>query len=205
MNDLDVMKRAQGYIESMANGVDPLTGGNIPDSDIVNNVRISRCLFYVSDVLKKVIANGGEVQREKLKKSERADFELTDEQAAALKPSDETLSASRLAALINSQIDEYTMKKLKGTTITYWLMKSGFLEETEDSNGNICKLPTSEGDEIGITERDFDKPDGRKVWYAAYTPAAQQFIIDNIAAISAAAIEEEEERKANKNAPAQEE
>ncbi len=59
MEELDVMKRAQSYIESLANGKDPLTGNELPDADIVNNVRISRCLFYVSDVLKKVIDNGG--------------------------------------------------------------------------------------------------------------------------------------------------
>lgn len=42
-------------------GIDPLTGREVSDEDIINNVRISRCLFYVSDVLKRVIDNGGEV------------------------------------------------------------------------------------------------------------------------------------------------
>ena len=59
MTDLEVMKRAQMYIEKLANGVDPLTNRQVADNDIINNVRISRCLFYVSDVLKGVIASGG--------------------------------------------------------------------------------------------------------------------------------------------------
>ena len=29
------------------------------EDDVINNVRISRCLFYVSDVLRQVIENGG--------------------------------------------------------------------------------------------------------------------------------------------------
>ena len=61
MNELETMQRAKMYIDNLANGVDPLTGEVISDDSVINNVRISRCLFYVSGVLEKVIANGGEV------------------------------------------------------------------------------------------------------------------------------------------------
>ena len=55
MTELEIMKRAQIYIESLAKGIDPLSGQPVREDDIINNVRISRCLFYVSDVLKKNI------------------------------------------------------------------------------------------------------------------------------------------------------
>ena len=51
---------------SLANGYDPLSGNLVRDDDVVNQVRISRCLFYVSGVLQKVIDNGGEIQRKKV-------------------------------------------------------------------------------------------------------------------------------------------
>ena len=70
MNDLDVMKRAKQYIESLAKGIDPITGNEVSENDVVNNVRISRCLFYTAEVLQKVIDNHGEVQREKQAQSE---------------------------------------------------------------------------------------------------------------------------------------
>ncbi|MGN1443606.1 MAG: hypothetical protein ACI4XE_07140, partial [Acutalibacteraceae bacterium] len=60
MNDLETMKRAKSYIDMLANGIDPLTGETIRDDSVINNVRISRCLFYVSDVLNRAIDNGGE-------------------------------------------------------------------------------------------------------------------------------------------------
>ena len=113
MNDLDVMIRAKQYIESLAKGIDPITGNEVSENDVVNNVRISRCLFYTAEVLQKVIDNHGEVQREKLKRSERAEFALTDEQSAALVPVNDSLFISKVVNIINEQIDELTMKKLK--------------------------------------------------------------------------------------------
>ena len=60
MNDLETMKRAKAYIDMLANGIDPLTDEIIENDSVINNVRISRCLFYVSDVLGRAIDNGGE-------------------------------------------------------------------------------------------------------------------------------------------------
>ncbi len=71
MEDIEVLKHAQRYIESMANGVDPLTGEIVSDSDLINNVRISRCLFYVNEKLKSLINEGNSPKR---KKQPREDF-----------------------------------------------------------------------------------------------------------------------------------
>ena len=61
MNDLEIMQRAKQYIDALANGFDPISGHPVRDEDVINQVRISRCLFYVSGILQKVIDNGGEV------------------------------------------------------------------------------------------------------------------------------------------------
>lgn len=129
MTELETMMRARQYIESLANGKNPLTGQYGKDDDIINNVRISRCLFYVSGVLQKVIDNGGEVQKVKSKKSQREEFNLTDEQKSNLKPDKLSLSSSKITVLINDQIDTEKMKKLKATTLNNWLMSIGLLTE----------------------------------------------------------------------------
>lgn len=51
MTDLEKMQRAKMYIDKLANGIDPLTDSEITDDSVLNHVRISRCLFYVSDIL----------------------------------------------------------------------------------------------------------------------------------------------------------
>ena len=50
MTELETIQRAKMYIDNLANGINPLNGQHLPEEDIVNNVRISRCLFYVSNL-----------------------------------------------------------------------------------------------------------------------------------------------------------
>lgn len=63
MEDLDILKHAQGYIEKLAAGINPLTGEAVAETDIVKNERIGKCLAYVNDKLKEMIAAGGRAPR----------------------------------------------------------------------------------------------------------------------------------------------
>lgn len=62
MTEQEKLHRAKHYIDSLANGLNPLDGTLIPEQDVVNNVKISRCLFFVSDVLRKQL-DGHEPKR----------------------------------------------------------------------------------------------------------------------------------------------
>ena len=57
--ELEILIHAKGYLDKLANGINPLTDEPLPETDVVNQVRISRCLFYVSGVLRQVIEQGG--------------------------------------------------------------------------------------------------------------------------------------------------
>ena len=59
MTELEKIAYARTFMEKLANGINPLDDTPIPEGDIANNVRLSRCFFFVSDVLKKVCDNGG--------------------------------------------------------------------------------------------------------------------------------------------------
>lgn len=59
MTELEKIERAKTYMEKLANGINPLDDTEVPDEDIINQVRLSRCFFFVSDVLRQVIENGG--------------------------------------------------------------------------------------------------------------------------------------------------
>lgn len=59
MTELEKIAYAKSYIEKLANGVNPLTDQVVSDMDVINNVRISRCLFYVSDLLRQILDNDG--------------------------------------------------------------------------------------------------------------------------------------------------
>ena len=183
MTDLEILQRAKQYIDSLANGYDPLSGNPVRDDDVVNQVRISRCLFYVSGVLQKVIDNGGEIQRKKQPKPPKTvkePFFLTHEQIALLQPQNTALSATKVAAIANELIDDEHMQKLKGTDIAGWLLSVGLLQEVKSATGRKRKVPTPNGEMLGMKETSFINEHGVPTQYTVYDKNAQQFIFDNM-------------------------
>ena len=51
MTELEKISYAKSFLDQLANGINPLDGTPIPENDIANNVRLSRCFFFVSDIL----------------------------------------------------------------------------------------------------------------------------------------------------------
>ena len=183
MMDLEIMQHAKEYLDKLAKGIDPLTGREVPEGEIINNVRISRCLFYVSDVLRQVIENGG-IQVKTVKSSEKAPFALSFEDRARYSFGDWPATVSVIAQRLNELVDLSTMQKLKTTSITAFLMQSGLLFEEESPNGSKNKRPTEAGKSLGITTTVRNGQNGE---YTAviYSKEAQQFILDNLDAIVA--------------------
>ena len=79
MTELDILIHAKDYIDKLAQGIDPISGQEVPEDSVINQARLVRCFFYVSGVLQKVIDNGGTVVQPPKKKSGRAYFQITDE------------------------------------------------------------------------------------------------------------------------------
>lgn len=180
MTELETMQRAKMYLDKLANGINPLTDQPAPDSDCINQVRISRCLFYVSDVLRKVIENGGNIGKtEKIKKQP---FTISHETLKSFRLSSTPIPVSEITKRINELVAESAMTKLKYTSITSFLLQSGFLAQAEAGDGEKTKAPTKQGNTIGITS---EERVGQAGTYrvTVYNTEAQQFILDNIDAI----------------------
>ncbi|MBQ9467760.1 MAG: hypothetical protein IJU52_01985 [Clostridia bacterium] len=181
MTEYEVMVHAKKYIDKMANGIDPLTDTPVKDGDLINNVRISRCLFFVSGVLEKVIANGGTAPRERKPreiKPIKQPFSITAEQLSAFPFSESPLPVTEIVRRINGLNDEQNVRPLSFRVITGWLTDHGFLESALNEFGKPCKKPTPEGAAIGITTVERSGVSGT---YTAtvYGLQAQHFIIDN--------------------------
>lgn len=164
------------YMEKLANGIDPIDGSLIPEDDVVNNVRLSRCFFYVANVLRQVIDNGGVTTRPRLQK---VPFELPMEKRALFRFSDTPIPISEVVKRINALIDEETMKKLSYNTIRNWLFSLDMLEDTLDGEGKTVKIPTGRGEHVGIIREARMGPNGT-YFVVVYDRAAQRFILDNL-------------------------
>ena len=179
--ELEMLERAKLYMEKLANGIDPISDTEVRDDDCINNVRLSRCFFYVADVLQKVIDNGGVVVPVR-KKSGTIPFAIADEQLGRFEFSDNPIALSEIAKRINLLIDNENMKKLTYNHLADWLMSIDMLEYATKSDGSTTKYPTEKGKYMGIA---IEKRQGMRGEYltVVYNKQAQQFIIDNMDAV----------------------
>ena len=51
MTDLEIMQRAKMYLDRLAQGIDPISGQEMPEDTILNQARLARCFSYVSGIL----------------------------------------------------------------------------------------------------------------------------------------------------------
>lgn len=180
MTEIEKMERARMYLDKLANGIDPLTDQELPNDTVLNDVHLARCFFFASDVLRKVIENGGEVQSGR--KIKKASFTLTPEQMEIFQPSKVPISISDFVENLNAVIDTGRMKKLSTTVITNWLLEKGFLQEIAKADGKKARHPTEQGYDIGLSTEDRVTVHG-SFTVVLYNSDAQAFILDHLEAI----------------------
>lgn len=189
MEELEKMQRAKMYLDKLAEGIDPITDTTVPMDSLLNNVRLSRCFYYVSDILRQVIENGGQIGAKPTSRRDRGalPFALTEVQIKQVELSDTPIPISVFADKINAVIDTEQMKKLSAIKVTQWLLKEGYLVEVESSSGHQTKTLTEKSAGIGITNFQKTSTYGQTYFVNLYSRKAQQFILDNLENIVASA------------------
>ena len=111
MTELEKIERGKMHMDKLANGINPIDDTMTPDDDLINNVRLSRCFFFVSDVLRQVIENGG-TKSAVNKKPKKLPLEIPMEKRSQFAYSEVPIPASEIAKRINVLDDNDTMQKL---------------------------------------------------------------------------------------------
>ena len=175
MTDIEIIARAQMYLEKLANGIDPLTNKEVAENDVVNNVRISRCLHYVTGILKQITTTGSfEIQK--------SDFTLSARQLERFAYSQTPLTVSEITKRLNELADPLQYNTLKNGVITEWLTESGMLTNVVINNKSKKRV-TNNGRNIGIISEQRVNQQGSTYEAISYNLNAQHFIIDNIHAV----------------------
>ena len=174
MTELDKIKRAKMYIEQLANGTDPITGNEISDDTVLNNVRLARCFFYTAEILQRVIDNGG------VGSAQKKQFEITEEQKSLIQLSDVPIPVSVVCDNISNAIDLTVYRRLSHLKITEWLIEKGFLKELITEEGKRKTL-TETSESLGITQEErVSQRSGEPYIVNLYNKKAQQFIIERL-------------------------
>jgi len=184
MTELEKIKRAKMYVDKLANGINPIDDTKVPDEDIINHVRLSRCLFFVSDVLRQVIENGGTKTTTVGKKLQKLPLEVSLEQRNRFAYSEIPIAASEIAKRVNALVNEENRQKLTYYDILAWLIEIGMMEFASAPDGERIKRPTENGIKNGISVE--ERAGNNGIYYVVvYNIVAQHFIIDNLDAILA--------------------
>ena len=186
MTELEKIAYAKKFIDQLANGINPLDGTHIPDEEVLNQVRVARCLFYVSGLLQQLMdqtAAPNVRDAYKGKGHRKAEFALTQEARMQLSLSEKPLLIRDITERLNSLVDQNIVKRISAAAIHRWLVAEGILEEIE-IDGKNRKHPTQAGDSIGIYT---EQREGQYGIYTVllYSADAQELIYDNIDAIIA--------------------
>lgn len=180
MNELEKLAAARDYIGKLARGRDPITGADVSDDSVLNNIHICRCLLYVEEVLGQVVEAGGVAAR----RERRTPFHITREQLDRYEFPPEPLSVTGIAQRITELAGDGNMKKLCYRDITGFLLEAGALRIVTDAGGRQSKCPTPFGESLGIRQ---EQRQGKNGPYTAilYDREAQKFILDNMESILA--------------------
>lgn len=176
MIDVEKLNSAKMWIEKLANGINPLNDELVKDDDLLNNVHISRFLFYVSELLGE-IKIGSSVERRS-----RKPFSLSANDAVNI-PISIPNGIANFVRLVNGYIQE-GMKPLSAGQTIKWLRNEGLLQEVSKADGHKTNLPTEKGNSIGITTEVQRNPEGIEYQRVVYSIDAQRFMLNNIEAIA---------------------
>lgn len=176
MAEQEKLIRAKEYTDKLANGIDPISGVEMPNDTVLNNVRLARYFFYLSGILNELISS-----EKKHTGNKKLPFAIMRAQIDQIALSDDPIPISEFAKRINAVIDE-DRKKFSYRWANEWLIEAGFLGVYEATNK---KHPTESGKSLGIFQEERVSSTSGSYMVTLYRREAQQFLLDNLDAILA--------------------
>lgn len=186
MTELETIARAQEYIYKLAQGINPLDNTPIPEGDLINHIRISRCFFFTADVLRKVVENGGISASNSRKKTrnQKLPFAITHEQRDSVEISECPITISEIVHRLNVIVNNPQMQQISYSDIAEWLTVVEIFETIRQPSGKEQRQLTSLGKDVGfITE--IRERHNETYQVIVLDQNRQQFILDNLDAIIA--------------------
>lgn len=177
VNEVDVLKRAKHYMDSLSSGLNPITGEPLAYDCEIAADNFYKCFAYISEVLEKEINKSLHPDEPKIK---RADFYLSDEAKEKVVISDDHVGINTVAARINDVIDRDAMKGVSGGKLAECLVSMGYLRLDTLPNGNTVRVASDKGSLAGIETQHRTDTVGKAYMQNVYSRKMQEFLVKNI-------------------------
>lgn len=183
MTEIEKIAYAKSFIDKLANGINPIDDSIIPEDDVLQHVRLSRCLFYVSSLLNQMINEKSNVCVDRESKStKRIRFNPFEVSLDKFRFSEAPIPMGEMHRRLDELVDHSKMRNLARSRIANWLVEIGMLTPPLPSERRYYGHPTEEGLKLGISVVSYTNEYGERSTIA-FNREAQQFIIDHLGCI----------------------
>lgn len=166
--------KAREILQKIASGTDPVNGKPINDESFLNDPRIIRCFYYISEVLNRVI--DGQINQNLPKPTE---FSITDEEKSLIKFPENKIGVNEFSKCVNNVIDLNRSKKLSGLELNKQLKKKGLLSEIVTEQGKTRTTVNDKSIDYGfeLEKRNYN---GNEYEMVVLNDVGKKYLLDNL-------------------------
>jgi len=166
--------KAGEILNKIANGVNPVNGAPIDADCFLQDPRIIRCLFFVQQVLDKVVDGSIKTGHKK-----SAQFIITAEEKSSVQFPPGNIGVNQFARSINSAIDLNRSRKITGAEINKQLKKMGILAEELLADGKKRTIVNDNSVKYGIVteKRSYN---GVEYDMVCFNETGKKFLLDEL-------------------------
>lgn len=171
MEQNEIKEKYLKILEKLANGINPIDNTALPDDSPINNIEISRALYFALTNIKYETKTPLKKKYFYIEEDKLANYEFLQDGAYL----------SQIIENLNKLIDETKVRKLSRTKMVKWLVYIGILT-TIQSDGQKAKrhMPTEYGLSLGLEIVPLIDKYGNHFDAVKYPLSMQQFILDNL-------------------------
>ncbi len=173
VSEMEKIRKAKDVMEKIANGVNPITGEDITGEGFLQDPRMIRCFFFVSQVLDEVASGtyrkGGKQQP----------FIMTEAEKASVVFRDEVIGMNEFCKCVNQEIDPLNSRKANALTINKSLKKRGILSDKEIEDNKRQTVTNEKSNTYGF-EMITRSYEGKDYDQLVMNNQGKQFLLENI-------------------------
>ena len=141
-SEFEKIAMAKSVLEKIAQGTNPANGEVIAGESFLNDPKLVRCFYFISEVLDRVLTG--------LYKVKASEFFITKEQKNRVKLPEGKIGVSTFSNCINRVIDLSLSKKLTGVELNRRLKQMGILGELKIDETKSRTVTNDKSKEFGF-------------------------------------------------------
>lgn len=177
--EIEKLYELRNIASSLKNGIDPTSNIYFSDDTVMNHPIIKKYNCDICELLDSLILS---YKCKKGRKPRKIPFFMVKEDINAFPYSNTPISISEICYRMNEHIPD-GMSRIRATQLARGLVKLGYLIEKNVDENKSIKIPTEQGNQLGIVGVKKTNSYGNEYYTNLYNESAQYYVVNNYNAI----------------------